>query len=653
MIEEKERITILIQEIAQLRETVSKLEKSKSQLRHTLREHRIKETNYRTLLENLPQSIYYKDKNFRYVSCNGNFARSMRLHADEIIGKTDYDLFPLQLAERYSSYDRSVMESLATLEVEERRVICIGERIESNFRVPVMDENGHFIGILGIISDITERKQAEKTILEREEAFRLCFERANDAILWADPESGIITKCNTAAQKLLEMEKDELVGCHQSSLHPPENAEFSISMFTRHVLEQGAFNEESEIITKSGRIVPVRISASLTEVGGKRIMQGIFSDITFHRKAAEKLKTVRDEFLNAITHDMKSPLSSILGYLQLLASERYGPISPPKLNFLKMIRHSVDVLLSMINSMVGSSMIDSGELVYTFEDFLLKPLLLEIQEMFEALAIVSAINMSFKCPDDVLINGDRDKLRSVFYNLVHNALRYTPRDGLIRVSVGRRNGLFDIAVSNTGKGIAESDYERIFQKYGRAKGKHCSTGLGLYIARRYLEGHGSTIEVRSILGKETTFSFSLKSGIAVEGRRCQEYLVLFSGDDIEAICHMRNTLVDRGYHVDYVLDEKQTLKAIPYPTLHPSIVLVFRTMPDIDLGAFRAMLEEILDMQKISLKIISLLRLSECDTIKISSLLPLPMDDDFLLMAIGGNIPFESDGSQVMSMGSI
>jgi PAS domain S-box-containing protein len=147
--------------------------------------------------------------------------------------------------------------------------------IKSDDEVGVLAEQG-----------IEERKNAVEVLKENEEKFRLVFENARDAIFWSDPETGLIVRCNKAAENLLEKENREIVGHHQSTVHSPEKSEYYAEQFKRHFEQKGSVDEEAEVITKSGKIKPVQISASVTIVRGKPIMQGIFRDIT-ERKRAE------------------------------------------------------------------------------------------------------------------------------------------------------------------------------------------------------------------------------------------------------------------------------------------------------------------------------------------------------------------------------
>jgi PAS domain S-box-containing protein len=136
----------------------------------------------------------------------------------------------------------------------------------------------------------------EEALRESEEKCRLTFESAVDAIFWANPETGLVTNCNRAAELLLEKSRDEIVGQHQTALHPPDKADLYTGMFKKHIEQKGSVDEEGEVVTKSGRIIPVHITASVTVVREKPIIQGIFRDITERRQVEEELREKEEKY---------------------------------------------------------------------------------------------------------------------------------------------------------------------------------------------------------------------------------------------------------------------------------------------------------------------------------------------------------------------
>jgi PAS domain S-box-containing protein len=152
--------------------------------------------------------------------------------------------------------------------------------------------------------ETAERRQVEEALRESEEKFRITFENAVDAIFWADPETGLIINCNKAAEILLEKTRDEIIGHHQTAIHPPDKAEYYSSMFRRHIEKSGCVDDEAEVVAKSKKIIPVHITASVTLVGGKAIIQGIFRDITEYKRTEQELRDNEKKYSTLVENSL-------------------------------------------------------------------------------------------------------------------------------------------------------------------------------------------------------------------------------------------------------------------------------------------------------------------------------------------------------------
>jgi PAS domain S-box-containing protein len=149
------------------------------------------------------------------------------------------------------------------------------------------DNQGNLTGTLAICRDITHQKIALKALQESEERYKVLFENAHDAIFIADTETHRILDANRQAEELLGRPRKEIIGMHQSELHPPAQTDFYEQMFRTAVQERRASELEAEIISKDGRLVPVRISTNVTTILGKQVIQGLFRDLTEKQRISE------------------------------------------------------------------------------------------------------------------------------------------------------------------------------------------------------------------------------------------------------------------------------------------------------------------------------------------------------------------------------
>jgi PAS domain S-box-containing protein len=179
---------------------ISELEKLETEHRLTIEILKGSENKYKILLENLPQKIFHKDKNSVYVSCNHNYARDLKIQPDEIIGKTDYDFYDRELAEKYRADDERIMGSGKTEYIEEKYIQNGQEVVIQTAKTPLKDVQGNTIGILGIFWDITQRRQIEEALKESEERYRTIIENSNDMI-WTLGTEGLFIFFNNALKR--------------------------------------------------------------------------------------------------------------------------------------------------------------------------------------------------------------------------------------------------------------------------------------------------------------------------------------------------------------------------------------------------------------------------------------------------------------------
>jgi len=267
------------------------------------------EVRYRTLLERSPDGVLLIDpKTTLPVEFNDAAYRQLGYSREEFakLRVSDYEVLeaPVDTRARGEKLLRAGRDDFETQHRtkggEIRHVSVTAQTIEIS--------GLHFF--LSIYRDITERKQAERRIASSEAKYRSIFDGAADAIFLADPDTGNIVDANLGAERLLGWPRDEIIGMHQTQLHPPEKVGEYAEKFRSHVAQGQAIDFEAEVIRKDGSVVPVLISASVIDLPEGRILQGRFTDITERKRAEEALQEERDR-LEMVTQGMGAGLAII------------------------------------------------------------------------------------------------------------------------------------------------------------------------------------------------------------------------------------------------------------------------------------------------------------------------------------------------------
>jgi PAS domain S-box-containing protein len=256
------------------------------------------ETRFRTLVRNIPQKIFLKDRTFRWVSVNENFAREFGLRPEQVVGKTDYDFFPKELADKYRADDERIIRTGQTEEMEEKHLQDDRASWVQVIKTPVRDERGEIIGVFGVFWDITERKRADEALRQSESQFRLVWESTGDGLRLTDRE-GIILRVNDAYCRMVQKSRTELEGQVLTVAHSEANADFVLSTYQNRVDSNTlAPHLETEVTLWNGVKAWFELSNSLLEVPGKPpLVLSIFRDITSRKQTEADLARMHQQLL--------------------------------------------------------------------------------------------------------------------------------------------------------------------------------------------------------------------------------------------------------------------------------------------------------------------------------------------------------------------
>ncbi|MGZ6387065.1 MAG: PAS domain S-box protein, partial [Ktedonobacteraceae bacterium] len=277
--------------IKELRQRIAELEKSENQCEQGVEKLPASENRYRVLIENLPQKIFCKDKNSVYVSCNGSYAHDLKIKPDEIVGKTDYDFYTKELAQKYRADDNRIIESGKTEEIEEEYIQDGQEVIVHTVKTPIRDDNGNTTGVLGIFWDITEHKRAEESLREAEARYHIIFENMVEGIYQTTLDGRFVT-INSALAHIFGYESSEeflskITNAKQLYVEPSHRDELA-RLVQKHGVVTGF---EAELRRKEGNIIWISLNIRTVHDASGRVtaLAGTLLDITESKRAKEEI----------------------------------------------------------------------------------------------------------------------------------------------------------------------------------------------------------------------------------------------------------------------------------------------------------------------------------------------------------------------------
>jgi signal transduction histidine kinase len=232
------------------------------------------------------------------------------------------------------------------------------------------------------------------------------------------------------------------------------------------------------------------------------------------KKDAEATNRAKNSFIMNMSHELRTPLNSVIGFSDLLLEGAFGPLNTKQSKYVNNILISGKSLLEIINNLLDISRLEAGEKTLKYEDVDVASLIGEVRMSLLSPASVKKITIELKIDLSAgNIQADTTKLRQILYNLVSNAIKFTPAKGKVVISACKKEGVLEVQVSDNGIGISKESYEKIFMPFTQADSTaargYGGAGLGLFIVKNFVDLHGGNVWVDSEIGKGSTFTFTI------------------------------------------------------------------------------------------------------------------------------------------------
>ncbi len=527
-----------------------------------------------TLIDSMPDFIYIKDTDSKFIVAN---QKIMDVHGlksrEQLIGKSDHDFYPREMADKYRSNEKAIIRTGAPLiNHEEKSLDEKGNEIYlSTTKIPLLDAEGKISGIVGIGRDITDKIKAEDILLDHSDQLQqinaLLEEKQEEVQQQAEELSAQADNLRLINQELEKLsaavsETDNVV----IILDEDGNFEWVNNSFTRvygYTLDQfiqergknmleGSHNPEikdilakccdsgktvryqTETMDKDGNVIwtqstltPVlnsdkqiiRFVAVDTDITAVKKAQDIVNtqkaEIELQRDQLEKANITKDKFFSIIAHDLKNPFHSIMGFTDLLIKNYNDFEDTKKKEFLGLINESSQYANNLLDNLLHWSRTQTDSIKYSPIKFDLHSLVNEIQHMLHGNAEKKQLAVLNLVPEASYVYADKNMIHTVFRNLVSNSIKFTPAEGTISVEAVPEEEFIHIIVKDNGVGIPLDKHGKLFSfgEFHSTSGTagEPGTGLGLIICFEFIKKHGRELSFSSESGKGTSFTFDLAS----------------------------------------------------------------------------------------------------------------------------------------------
>ncbi|KZN12873.1 ATP-binding protein [Marinomonas sp. TW1] len=476
-----------------------------------------RELTLSTLLNNMPDVVWYKDEAGRYLNCNQTFFDFHRMPVEDVQGKTDIELNLDDIGEIYHQRDQSALVSGQTIQDQSwgYSESLQEDRLFEIHRVPVIEPSINFRGTLSIARDITERHD----LINQLKLFKSFADNSAQGFAMGSL-AGQVSYFNNHIRALLgvgeELVDKQLTKFHYLDFYPQSIHEFIETTVIPYVREHGVWQGELRAKSLDGRVFPTyETYFILKDEQGKSISVGnIMSDITEQKQvshqleqakeAAEQANQAKSHFLANMSHEIRTPLNAIIGYAQLISEE--NTLTGVSRNRFVAIASAGERLLNLINDILDIARIESGRLVLQEQKMDLCKEVKQIGKLLQGQAESKGLTFQVTCDlkERQMVWSDPVKFHQILTNLVGNAVKFT-QQGYVQVTVGIRHERIHIQIEDSGPGIEPELMEHLFTPFVQGKAGELSggTGLGLTLSTTLVKLMDGKLSVKSSSGVGT------------------------------------------------------------------------------------------------------------------------------------------------------
>lgn len=463
------------------------------------------------LIQYSSNGIYQVDKQGIIKSWNPAAEIIYGWTSEEIVGNDISKIYPLEQKNAFAEILKILPSKKTIQHLQTSQMHKDGTLLSmSNTYGVICDSLGELVEIYVIAEDISYKVRDKEILQDMKERFEAFIDITEDWI-WEIDKAGNFIFSNHAVEKILGYETEEVLEKNILSFLSEENIKTVQKEFEKNIIEKKGWQQKvMHFIHKNGSDRWIETNA-IPMLNSNNILVG-YRGASRDTTSARSIEKIKNEFISMVSHEMRTPLTSIHGALILLQAPE--STIQENHNLLNLAIRNSERLIHLINDVMDVQKMQLGELHYVFEKINLCEVLSEAINSSNIVAKkfdVSIVTEGFV--KDAEVYGDYQRLIQVILNLLSNAIKFTPSHGIVKVALQNLENAFKVSISDQGPGIPKEFESKLFEKFAQAdsssKREYGGTGLGLSISQNIIEAHKGKIHYFTKIGEGTTFFFEL------------------------------------------------------------------------------------------------------------------------------------------------
>jgi PAS domain S-box-containing protein len=480
-------------------------------------EQRLKESeqNYRLITENSNDLIRVLSKDFRIEYLNERTHQQVLGYTcEDLIGEYDIKLNHPEDYRKIRRYMLDLFKNKEGIHVSRIRHKN-GHYLWFEIKAKMFSDDKGNQKYLFISRNITERRQTELALMESEEKYRNLYENSPNGVFLTN-KNGLILDMNTSAERILGYSKNELLGKNYLEFNIVNTEQVSLikNMYKKLIKGEKPKPIELQIKKKNGSTAWIFFQNSMIKLNNEIIVESIAQNITDKKKAENliieenkrllELNKMKSELISRVSHELKTPITSIFGGTQILLELYKDQTGSDALEFIELINRGGKRLKLLIENLLDASRIESEKFILNLQKANISEIIRNCINDNHYLATKRNIIVELNLPDVVTLKIDKMRIEQVITNLFSNAIKNTPKQGIIKITLEEKGENVYFTIKDTGIGLTEVEMDKLFTKFGKVEryGQKMDvdiegSGLGLYISKEIVDLHEGQIWVES------------------------------------------------------------------------------------------------------------------------------------------------------------